>query len=277
MSSNKNRLQNTDTSNLVGNLRGEVGEIIFSWVLVRDLKDQIISMSSGDTVKDIENHSLLILKALCGKLEDEIASRLSELAQFKIGRLNFYFAFQKLSKSEQDVKRFKEFIVKSRIKEKRDRFISHKNLPAKWDDHEFLILPYSVLVKGVAFALKLMKKVDLYFLGPSAKYLWREMRKKRYVPLYPVKSSYLLLPYLRLSAKQRIQILNQEVVSGENVWQEFETMVNGKTATIFASQKWGILRLGKQIEVLENYPIVNLESISFNFEDISNQEDENKA
>ena len=37
MSREKLRIHNTDLDNLVSNLRGEVGEIISSWGLMRDL------------------------------------------------------------------------------------------------------------------------------------------------------------------------------------------------------------------------------------------------
>jgi len=178
---------------------------------------QASHLRSGDPTKDLENRQLLILNALIDKLEDEISARLSELAQFKIGRLNFYFAYQKLGQPETDAKEFARFIEKSRIKEKRDRYISHKDLPEKWKEHRFLSIPYPTLLRGIAHALMLMKKVDAIFLGPRAKYLWREMRKKRYEPLYPASASYLLLPYLRLSKEDRIKILKEEAAQGKQI------------------------------------------------------------
>jgi hypothetical protein len=231
---------------------------------------QAAPLRSGDPSKNLENRHLLILNALIDKLEDEIASRLSELAQFKIGRLNFSFAYRKLGQSEADVRQFAKFVEKSRIKEKRDRYVSHKDLPEKWDDHRLLHIPYSTLVKGVAHALRLMKKVDSIFLGPSAKFLWREMRTKRYDPLYPASVSYLLLPYLYLSREDRLRILKEEAAQGEDIWQEMKTTVDGKTATVLASKKWGVLHLGERLLVLDAYPLNELTSISFGPKDTTN-------
>jgi len=270
MGSYKHRLYSTETDNLISNLRGEVGEIIFTWVLLRNLMAQASILRSGDPSKDMENRQLLVLNALVDKLEDEVAARLSELAQFKIGRLNFFFAYQKLGQPEGDVQEFAKFVEKSRIKEKRDRYVSHKDLPEKWEEHRYLMIPYPVLLRGIAHMLGLMKKVDSLFLGPRAKYLWREMRKKRYDPLYPARASYLLLPYLRLSPEDRLQILKEEAAQGDDIWEELKTTIDGEPATIVASKEWGVLNFGSRLLVLHDYPLIELKSISFGSTDTYN-------
>lgn len=263
MGSTKYRLHNTQTDNLIDNVRGEVGEIIFAWVLMRDLMAQASRLRTGDLTVDMANRQLLLLDALVDKLEDEIAARLSELAQFRIGRLNFYFAYRKLGEPDADVKQFAQFIAGSRIKEKRDRYISHKDLPEKWEEHRLLLIPYPVLLRGIAYALRLMKHLDSVFLGPRARYLWREMRKRRYEPVYPASVGYLLLPYLRLSPSDRFKILQEEAAQGDDVWEEVETEVNGEPARIFASKEWGILHLGDRLLALDDYPVIELKSITF--------------
>jgi hypothetical protein len=206
---------------------------------------------------------LQLTYALVDKLEDEIAARLSELSQSKIGRLNFYFAYRKLGLPQTRVKEFAKFIKKSRIKEKRDRYISHKELPERWDDYTLLSIPYETLLRAIAFALRLMKELDAQFLGPRAKYLWKEMRKKRYDPLYPASASYLLLPYLHLSPADRLRILTEEAAAGQPVWEEIDTKIDGKDATILASKEWGILNFGDRLLVLDQYPLIELASINF--------------
>jgi hypothetical protein len=60
-------------------------------------------------------------------------------------------------------------------------------------------------LKGIAKALMLMKEFDKVYLGVRAKFLWYEMRKRRYDFSLPF-SSYLLLPHLKLTEKIRIRI-----------------------------------------------------------------------
>lgn len=263
MTPSKRRFHNTDAGNLIANLRGEVGEIIFTWVLMRHLMAQSSQLASGNPATDMSNRSLRLTYALVDKLEDEIAARLSELSQSRVGRLNFHFASRKLGLPPTPASEFARFIKTSRIKEKRDRYISHKDLPEKWEDYTLLSIPYSTLLRAIAFALRLMKQLDLQFLGPRAKYLWKEMRKKRYDPLYPASASYILLPYLHLSPRDRLRILTEEAASGQDVWERVDTKIDGKDATILASKEWGILNFGNTLLVLDQYPLIELASIDF--------------
>jgi hypothetical protein len=196
--STKLRLHNTQTDNLLSNLRGEVGEIVLSWILLRYLKLQADPLRTDDPTEVSRNPFLFVLDALMEKLEDEVAARLSELAQSKIGRLNFYFAHRKLGVLGFEVKAYAALIERSRIKEKRDRYISHKELPETWQEHRYLHIDYAVLLKGIASALRLMKKFDQSYIGPTSTALWHEMRRKRYEFSMPPRVGYMLLPYFRL-------------------------------------------------------------------------------
>jgi hypothetical protein len=182
----------------MANLRGEVGEIIFSWILYHYLRAQAAPLRTDDQTEITRNSFLFFLDALMEKLEDEIAARLSELAQDKVGRLNFHFASRKLGILQPEVKAYSLLIEQSRMKEKRDRYISHKDLPETWQEHKDLHIQYPVLVKGIAAALRLMKKFDREYVGPAADALWREMRSKRYDFSMPPRMGYMLLPYIRL-------------------------------------------------------------------------------
>ena len=211
VSRQKLRAANTDLDNLVGNLRGEVGEVITTWVMMRHFMAESARLASGDPAKDLADRDLAFVNLLAEKLRNELVSRLSELAESKIGRLTFYFAARKLGRLEGGAAAFEAYFVGHRLREKRNRDISHKELPEKWSDHRNLHIPYRVLVKAVAQALRPMKRIDRHVLGPSAPYSWREARKRRYNFMSPPRAGYVLLPYLRLSVSDRIRILEEEL------------------------------------------------------------------
>jgi hypothetical protein len=250
MSNKKLRLHNTETDNLISNLRGEVGEIIYAWVLVRNIMAETNGLKTSDPAVDMENPRLAVLNTMIDKLEDEIVARLSELAEQKVGRLNFHFVQIKMSKFEKEVEEYARFIKKNRFHEKRNYDISHKELPEKWTEHKFILIQYKTLVEGIVIALRLMKKIDAEFLGPSSKYLWGEMRKRRYKPLYPAKISYMLLPYLWPSNEVRIKIIQEEMKAGREVWKDMNVVINGVERTIKACGKWGAILLGDRFLVL---------------------------
>jgi len=129
MSKKKLREQRTETDNLISNLRGEVGEIIFTWILMKDLLVETGKYKSPNIIENMENQRLNRLHILVDKLRDEIVSRLSELAERKIGRLNFYFAGKKLNKLSKEIKNYEKFIIKNNFRKKRNYDISHKNYP----------------------------------------------------------------------------------------------------------------------------------------------------
>lgn len=262
MTSKKLRIHNTDINNLVSNLRGEVGEIIFTWVLMRNLMAKSSRRHTDDPVEKIANDELRTLYVLIDKLMDEIVARLSELAEEKIGRLTFHFAQLKLGQFQKDVSAFARFIKSNKFHEKRNQHISHKELPEKWSDHKHIHIPYPVVLRGIAYALRLMKKIDRHILGPSAPYLWREMRKRRYLPTNPVRTGYMLLPHLYLTTDQRAEIIRKEMDEGQSVWVNTETKVNGVQVTVKACEKWGALLLGPQMIVLPQYPLQELHNIS---------------
>lgn len=262
MSRKKLRIHNTDVDNLVSNLRGEIGEMIFTWGLMRDLMVKASHLRTNDVAKNMENLDLCTLRILIGKLNDEIVARLSELAEQKVGRLTFHFAQVKLGQFQSDVAVFARFVESSRFREKRNYNISHKELPEQWSEHKHIHIPYPTVLKGIALALRLMKKIDRKVLGPSAPYLWREMRKRRDSPTNPVKASYMLLPYLRLSERERAKIIFQEMTEGETVWVDMETKVDGVEVTMKACKKWGAFLLGPQMIILREYPLQKLDNIT---------------
>jgi hypothetical protein len=250
MSKQKLRVQNTQLDNLISNLRGEVGEVVTSWVLLRHMMARARELSSNDVAKDMANENLTFVQMLRNKLSDEIVARLSELAERKIGRLTFHFAAEKLGRLGAEERAFRGFITREKFQQKRNQDISHKELPEQWAKHGPIHIPYRTLLKAVGHALRLMKKIDRIVLGPSAKYVWREMRKKRYQLMAPASAAYMLVPYMNLSPEIRQKVILEEMAEGRNVWSDMPATINGEKVTVSACKDWGAFMLGGRMVVL---------------------------
>jgi hypothetical protein len=261
MSKQKLRIHNTQLDNLISNLRGEVGEVITSWVLLRHMMSKERELSSDDIAKDMRNESLIFVSMLRTKLADEIVARLSELAEAKIGQLTFYFASQKLKALAAEVEAFSDFIVREKLQQKRNLDISHKNLPEQWTDHGPIVIPYRTLLEAVGRAIRLMKRIDGIVVGPAAKYLWREMRKKRYQLMAPASAMYMMLPYMNLSPEIRQRVIMEEMATGRQVWSEMSSTINGQETKVSVCREWGALLLPGRMIVLDHYPLQQLNSI----------------
>lgn len=262
MSRQKLRIHNTDTDNLISNLRGEVGEIISSWVLYRDIMVAAHRIGSHDPVIDMKNAALNRLLVLGDRLSDDIVARLSELAEKKIGRLNFYFASLKLQALDGEVNDFIGYIQRNRFEEKRNSDISHKELPERWSDHKYLRIEPMIILRGVVKSLRLMKRFDFLHLGPSSPYLWHQARKKRYELMTPPKAGYLLLPHLRLPDDIRVKIALEEIRLGISYWDDLPTQIDGQKVTLKGSKKWGIVKFGNRLLAIAEYPLIELKNIS---------------
>lgn len=278
MSHKKLRAHRTSLDNLISNLRGEVGEVIFTWILLRNFMVTSMQSRSGDMQKDLKDPQLAISNALVSKLSDEIVGRLSELAEFKIGRLNFHFASVKLNALSNEVDTFKKYIRAHGFHTKRNYDIAHKELPEQWDQHRYRHIRYPIVVKAVALALRLMKKIDSIFLGPSSRFLWREMRKRRYPPIYPAHSLYMVLPEFAVSGQNRIHIVLEEDADGRKVWEDIDTTLNGKPVRLKACKKWAVVAIGNQLIALDNYPLQKIDKIEIQpFQNkVDSPEDNNK-
>lgn len=196
----KTRIARTDADALVGNLRGEIGEEITTWVLLRHIMSQRHAIRSNDAETDLKNPELAFLNLLADRLNDDLVASLSELAEEKIGRTNFHFVEVKLGLAFNQARRFRKFIEKHQFRRKRNQHIAHKEQPEQWLDHGLIPIhiKYRTLLKALALAVRSMKAIDHIHLGPATPYLWTEVRKKRYELLLPGKVGYILLPHMRL-------------------------------------------------------------------------------
>jgi hypothetical protein len=236
---------------------------------MRHLLVQESKTSSGDIAKDMKDQNLTFLRILHGKLCDELVARLSELAETKIGRLNFHFIQLKLNRFFDEVERFGIFIQRYKFNEKRNYDISHKELPEQWSQHRSIHIPYRDILRAIALASTLIKKIDAFVLGPSAKYLWREMRKKRYELLNPPHAQYLLLPHLNLSKDARTKVIMEEMAGEFEVWSEMDATINGKQVRVPACKQWGAVIVGDRVIVLDAYPLQTLGEITVDAADQS--------
>jgi hypothetical protein len=194
----KSTFKITSTDNLISNLRGEIGEIIASWILMRDYMIISKKLSSPDIKEDLDNQELIRIQITIDVFRNDIISRLSELSEKTFGQVNFYFASQKLKILQSEVSEFQKFIKNSKFKDRRNEYISHKKLPPNWEDHRAPHrIPYKTLLRGITISLILMKTIDTHFLGPIAKKQWMILRKKRYNLTSPPSVAYILLPYYR--------------------------------------------------------------------------------
>jgi len=263
MSNKKLRVHNTDVDNLIANLRGEVGEVISTWILLKNFMYQSSLLQTDDIQKDLENEQLLMINSLVNKLQDEIISRLSELSEKKVGRLNFFFAYQKMNILEKEVDEYSSFINKSNIKKKRNFDISHKELPERWSDHKSINVPYKIVVIAIVKALRLMKEIDKHHLGPKSKYYWKEMRKRRYRVMYPAKVGYMIMPRIWLSNEERASIIIDELAAEIDNWHDMSVKIDGLEKTIRAYGEMGAIDIDGNIMILDK-PFTKLESLNFN-------------
>jgi predicted transcriptional regulator len=217
MANEKLKLAQTDIENLLANLRGEIGEVITGWLLMRHFVVGAHRLRTGDLQKDFADSNIRFASVMADKLSDELVGRLSELAEKKIGRLTFYFAARKINALTDEVSDFEKYIIKSKIRDKRNQDIAHKQFPGAKSPPIYLLIPYHTLLRAVAFSLRLMKRIDRRVLGPSAPFLWREARKRRYEFLSPPRVGYMLVPYFNLSPEDRNRIALLEEAEGKQI------------------------------------------------------------
>lgn len=153
MSTSKQRVRETDIHHLVSSLRGEIGEVITTWVLWRMYRRQELREQTSDLAADSQNIGLRLLGIVVTRLRDDITARLSELGERESGCVNFHFLSGKEPQYQPLAKTFTQFVKSHGIRDKRHRDISHKELPPTWKDREHRYVYDRTLTRGVALAL----------------------------------------------------------------------------------------------------------------------------
>jgi len=196
MANSQLRIQRTNKDALIGNLRGEVGEAITSWILLRHLIFTSRSMQTDDVMSDMRNNDLGLIHSIKDKIESDFILTLAALAERKVARVTFHFASQKLHILRPEEEEYRNFIEQAKLKQKRDREIAHREQPEDWPEVGDIRIPYLKLLQALAMAVRLMKKIVKEEMGDNAIVQWQRMRKKRYDLTMPARAKYLLLGYL---------------------------------------------------------------------------------
>lgn len=266
MSTPKKNPEEINLDFLIPALRAEVGEIITTWVVMKHFMKEASLLRSGNLEKDLQNNDLGFIDWLVDKFGDEIVARLSELAGKEDRRLNFAYTARCLHMFHKESRSYYSLIIAGNFARKRNVSISHKVLPKRPFKSNYVPVSYPVLLRALAAAMALMKKVDREVYGPAAPYFWREARKRRHSPMYPVKVNYSLLHYVRLSNSDRIKILAEELNEGYSCLDDMTTTINGKVQTVKASKKWGIIFIGGR-PIFTEYPLQSIQNIEMGHKD----------
>jgi hypothetical protein len=198
LSSSKRRIHTTSVDLVVTHLRGEVGEAITSWTMWRSFRPQEQRLITRDIRADLENVQLRKVSILVERLRDDLVARLFELGDDHIGRANFHFLAAKLPQFKPAAESYGKAVLDRGMHAKRNRDISHKEVPERWEDHRHRYVDDRALTYVTVRAIRLMKSIDRVVLGAAAPYLWQIARRKRYEPLFPASGHYMILPHIRL-------------------------------------------------------------------------------
>lgn len=196
MADSRLRIRNTNLRALLGNVRGEVGEAITNWILLRHLMAASKNLETDDIAADMENSDLAFVYALKGRIKEDLILTLAGLAERKTDRATFHFVANKLNALHLEEEAYRKYIEQNKLKQKRDREIAHREQPEDWPEQGDIRISYLVLTVSLARAIRLMKKTDAHVMGESAYTQWSRMRKKRYDLTMPARAKYLLLGYL---------------------------------------------------------------------------------
>jgi hypothetical protein len=96
VSRQKLRVTQTPSEKIASDLRGEVGEVVTSWIMWRWTLARLHELQTDDFAADLRDPNHNILSLLASRLRDDLVARLAELSEKKIGRVNFHFASAKL-------------------------------------------------------------------------------------------------------------------------------------------------------------------------------------
>lgn len=190
------KLNQTQPDKLIALLRGEIGEIIQSWIVLNFYDYKVGEFQTENPLEDLRDKNLQILNLVRSKFRDDLIARLSELSSSGYGRLNFHFAADKFRIQKEEVKKFSSYLKENHFVFRRNNNIAHKAMSPSWNQIEpHPIISKPVLLRSVGWAISIMKQFDKAYYGEDSRRLWAEERKCRYEIEAPAAPKYMLLPY----------------------------------------------------------------------------------
>jgi hypothetical protein len=193
----KKTIKETDPELLVSYLRAEIGDIIDSWILFRHFKQKSQALQTDDIDADMRNQALNLLYLVTAKFRDDIIARIAELGTNQVGQLTFHFAARKFKAFEAEVNSFQQFVKANKFTDRRNNFISHKNIKPNWRDNKAPErVTYKVMTKAIAMAIRLMKQFDELHYGVRMRRQWQLVRKRRYEFTGSRKAEYMMVPFI---------------------------------------------------------------------------------
>ncbi|HTJ51749.1 MAG TPA: hypothetical protein VL443_19955 [Cyclobacteriaceae bacterium] len=193
----KKTIKDTDPEVLISHLRAEIGDLIDSWILYRHFKLTGQKLQTDDILADSKNKELYFLYLVTGKFRDDMITRVAELGDKKVGQLTFHFATRKFKALESEVDTFEKFVKDNKFTDRRNNFISHKNLKPTWTENKAPDrISYKTMTKAIAMAIRLMKKFDELHYGIKIRRQWQLIRKSRYEFSVSRKAEYIIMPLI---------------------------------------------------------------------------------
>lgn len=193
----KKTIKDTDPEVLISHLRAEIGDIIDSWILYRHFKLMSQKLQTDDIRADSKNKELNFLYLVTGKFRDDIIARVAELGGKKVGQLTFHFATRKFKVLGTEVDAFEKYVKDNKFTDRRNNFISHKNLKPTWTENKAPDrISYRTMTKAIAMAIRLMKKFDEHHYGTTIRRQWHLVRKSRYEFTVSRKAEYMIMPLI---------------------------------------------------------------------------------
>ncbi len=263
MSREKLRLHNTDLSYLVSSLRAEIWEIVGSLLTWRDFVIELNGYFNKGPIQ-IPPYKLAKIHEC---LQNDVVSRLSELATKSLSKVCFHFCNEKLISCKiadfsDDLKTYRR--ITRKFHDKRNFAISHKELPeSPSGPRKDPIIKYRETMKVLTVAIRIMKKIDRIYLGLKANFLWHEVEKKRRKGDLFFQAGR-LLPFMRLNPTQRAAIVQDEAERGVLKIEQMVTCINGQEALISVNKEWGaIFTSPTTVLFLLQYPLIELKSVEF--------------
>ena len=189
------KLKQIEPEKLLSTLRGQVGEVIQTYIVMRYFQALSSKLETTDHLANFKNQELTINYIVVGKLRDDIIARLSELSTKKNDRINFNSAVTKFGILRSEFSVFEDYILSNNFKDRRNKQISHKELIPKLEDERYYVIKNRTLITAIALSHNLMMEFDIHHYGPAIKKQWHDMRKRRYDLMVPASVKYMLLPH----------------------------------------------------------------------------------